>query len=122
MQSESAGSIDRPTCNLAAALERLDGDDQLLLMLIAVFREDSGDLLGRLRAAVERRDAAEAERAAHSLKGLASNFDGAAAVEAALVIETASRRREWPAVTDGLPTLEREVAKLRQALDEHQPR
>jgi HPt (histidine-containing phosphotransfer) domain-containing protein len=116
MQSESTGSSGAPVCNLAAALERLDGDVELLSMLIVVYQEDSVELLQRLIAALEKHDRAGAERAAHSLKGLASNFDGIHAVEAALVIERAARQDDWPTMTAGLPTLEQEVSRLRQAL------
>jgi HPt (histidine-containing phosphotransfer) domain-containing protein len=122
MQSESPGPANNAACNLRAALERLDGDAELLSMLITVYLEDSVELLSRLGAAIDARDAASAERAAHSLKGLASNFDGFPAVEAALVIETAARQGEWPAMIAGLPPLEQEVSRLRQALADCQQR
>ena len=120
MQSESSSSAEVPVCNLAAAIERLDGDRELLLMLIGVYQEDSQALVERLLTAAEKRNAAEAERAAHSLKGLAANFDGGPAVQAALVIETAACQGEWPVAIAGLPTLEREVSRLRQALADFQ--
>lgn len=85
-------------------------------MLIAVYLEDSVELLARLGAAMEIRDAPSAERAAHSLKGLASNFDAFSTVEAALAIETAARQGDWPAAIAGLPPLEQEASRLRQAL------
>jgi HPt (histidine-containing phosphotransfer) domain-containing protein len=107
-------------CNLRAALERLDGDADLLGMLIAVYLEDSVELETRLRGAVEKQDAATAERAAHSLKGLAANFDGLLAVDAAFTIEEAVRRQEWGVVHAALPTLEQAGAQLRRALAEHQ--
>jgi HPt (histidine-containing phosphotransfer) domain-containing protein len=122
MQSESPGPATNAACNLRAALERLDGDAELLSMLIAVYLEDSVELLSQLGAAIDARDAASAERAAHSLKGLASNFDGFPAVEAALVIETAARQGDWGATTAGLPTLEQEVSRLQQALADSQHR
>ena len=119
MPSESSGPANNAACNLRAALERLDGDAELLSMLIAVYLEDSVELLARLAVAIDQRDAAGAERAAHSLKGLASNFDAFPAVEAALVIETAARQGDWSAVTAGLPPLEQEVSRLRQALADY---
>jgi HPt (histidine-containing phosphotransfer) domain-containing protein len=122
MQSESNKLRRNAACNLQAALERLDGDVDLLSMLITVYQEDSVELLERLKAAVAERDRANAERAAHSLKGLASNFDGFPAVEAALAIETAARQADWPTMTAGLPMLEQEVSRLRQALADYQQR
>ncbi|BBO34666.1 Hpt domain-containing protein [Lacipirellula parvula] len=134
MQSESSGAAAggkaagnsqgeaaaNRVCNLRAALERLDGDGDLLGMLITVYLEDSVELETRLRGAVEKQDAAASERVAHSLKGLAANFDGLLAVDAAFTIEEASRRKEWAAVHAALPTLEQAGAQLRQALAEHQ--
>ena len=120
MQSKIDKLSHSTACNLQSALERLDGDADLLAMLVAVYQEDSVELLKRLQVAVEGRDRAAAERAAHSLKGLASNFDGFPAVEAALVIETAARQSDWSAMTAGLPTLDQEVSRLRQALAEYQ--
>ena len=122
MPSESPGPANNAACNLRAALERLDGDAELLSMLIAVYMEDSVELLARLAAAIDQRDAANAERAAHSLKGLASNFDAFPAVETALAIETAARHGDWPAAIAGLPPLEQEVSRLRQALADYQQR
>jgi HPt (histidine-containing phosphotransfer) domain-containing protein len=109
-------------CNLVAALERLDGDADLLSMLITVYQEDSVELLTQLNVAIGERNMLSAERAAHSLKGLASNFDGFRSVEAALIIETAARQGDWSAIDVGLPRLEQEVALLRQALVDHQQR
>jgi hypothetical protein len=47
---------------------------------------------------------------------LASNFDAFSTVEAALAIETAARQGDWPAAIAGLPPLEQEASRLRQAL------
>lgn len=109
-------------CNLVAALERLDGDADLLSMLITVYQEDSVELLTQLNVAIGERNMLSAERAAHSLKGLASNFDGFRSVEAAFIIETAARQGDWPAIDAGLPRLEQEVSLLRQALVDYQQR
>lgn len=115
----SPAAPQRP-CNLAAALERLDGDRDLLTMLITIFQEDSVVLLEKLRSATQNRDAGQAERHAHSLKGLSANFDGFPAVEAALVIEGAARQGDWQPILDGLPHLEVQLEQLRHALAKHQ--
>jgi HPt (histidine-containing phosphotransfer) domain-containing protein len=110
---------ERP-CNLSAALERLDGDQGLLTMLITIFREDSVTLFEELQAATESRDIANAKRHAHSLKGLAANFDGFPAVNAALVVEEAARQGDWQAIIAGLPDLKCNLELLRQALADYQ--
>lgn len=109
------------TCNLSATLDRLDGDRDLLAMLISIFQEDSIELFDRLQAAAKNQNAAEAERNAHSLQGLSANFDGFSAVNAALVVEQAARQGDWQLIVDGLPNLERQLGRLRQALAEYQP-
>ena len=125
MQSEAAATGDdfpsgERTCNLPAALERLDGDHGLLTMLITIFREDSLTLFSELQAATERRSLADAMRNAHSLKGLAANFDGFPAVNAALVVEEAARQGNWQQIVDGMPLLEAKLEQLRCALAEYQ--
>lgn len=107
-------------CNLSAALDRLDGDQGLLTMLITIFREDSLTLFDELQAATESRNIADAQRNAHSLKGLSANFDGFPAVNAALVVEEAARQGNWQVIADGLPNLKLKLEQLRQALAEYQ--
>lgn len=114
-QGDESPCEERP-CNLAAALERLDGDQGLLTMLITIFREDSVTLFEELQAAVESRNIADAKRHAHSLKGLSANFDAFPAVSAALVVEEAARQQNWQQIVAGLPVLQEKLAQLRQAL------
>lgn len=71
----------------ARVLQRLGGDENLFRELVEYFVEDSAQILDQMRAAARSRDAAELERAAHSIKGLAANFEGRAAVEIARDIE-----------------------------------
>jgi HPt (histidine-containing phosphotransfer) domain-containing protein len=74
-----------------AALERLDGDEELLLMLVAVFQQDNIVLFQQLNSALNCGDLRAAERAAHSLKGLASNFDAHDTTQAAQAVEHLAR-------------------------------
>lgn len=71
----------------ARVLQRLGGDENLFRELVEYFVEDSAQILDQMRAAARGGDAAELERAAHSIKGLAANFEGRAAVEIARDIE-----------------------------------
>jgi two-component system, sensor histidine kinase and response regulator len=71
----------------AAALERLDGDEELFAALIEVFQQDSVELEERLTTSLAAGNHREIERAAHSLKGLSANFDAKAATETASRIE-----------------------------------
>lgn len=89
-------------------------------MLITIFQEDSLTLFDELQAATERRHLADAMRNAHSLKGLAANFDAFPAVNAALVVEGAARQGDWQLITGGLPDLKLKLEQLRSALAEYQ--
>jgi HPt (histidine-containing phosphotransfer) domain-containing protein len=100
-----------------AALHRLDGDVELFEMLVGVFLQDSVQLLNELEEAAANGDLKTVERSAHSLKGLAANFDAVQARDAAFVLEQAARGtkdagRLAPAIQD----LQVHFVQLREAL------
>src|SRR5688572_17168635 len=70
-----------------AALQRLEGDAELFRMLGKIFQEDSVELFTKLSSALAAGDLPLVERSAHSLKGLAANFEATAATEVAFGIE-----------------------------------
>jgi HPt (histidine-containing phosphotransfer) domain-containing protein len=98
------------------ALGRLGGDEELFGELVQFFLEDTPGLLNLLRSGLQDNDWAPVERAAHGLKGLASNFGATRAVEAARSVERLGRDRNLPAAAEALPALEREIELLQQAL------
>lgn len=59
----------------AEALERVAGDEDILVMLATIAAEDAPPLLGNLEAAIDRNEFAAAAKTAHSLKGLLSAFE-----------------------------------------------
>ncbi len=65
------------------ALKRLGGDPDMFRDVVRLFDEDKPGLLRAIREAAAARDAPGLRRAAHSLKGLASNFGAPRAVETA---------------------------------------
>jgi HPt (histidine-containing phosphotransfer) domain-containing protein len=105
--------------DLHAALRRLGGDADLLRELAAIFVQDAAGLLDQATSALERADSAAAAHAAHSLKGLASNFSAAAA-DAAHAAEDALRNNDLAASRRAVKTLrtfiERLVAQLERNL------
>ncbi|MFA9216232.1 MAG: ATP-binding protein [Sphingomonadaceae bacterium] len=66
-----------------SALQRLDGDHELLLELAALFLADGPLLWDELSAALAAGDAARSVRAVHSLKGVLVNFGAARALSVA---------------------------------------
>ncbi|MBC8117053.1 MAG: response regulator, partial [Candidatus Saccharimonas sp.] len=63
-----------PAFNLTTALARVRGDAEFLKELIGLFLEESAELMRDLRQAIDRQDATQVQRTAHSLKGAAGNF------------------------------------------------
>ena len=70
-----------------AALARVEGDEELLAELAGLFLEEAPGLLAQMREALAAGDAPRLERAAHSLKGSASNIDAPETTAAASALE-----------------------------------
>lgn len=105
--------------DLDAALKRLGGDRDLLGHMVRLFFEDSPELLDRIGKMLDRNKPAEAQRAAHSLKGLCANFDGRPAAAAASAIEEAAKAEDIEKARRGVPRLKDEVRRLAEALKPH---
>ena len=102
--------------NLATALDRVGGDEELLEEVAQLFLETSPELLAAIRQAVASRDAALLERAAHTLKGSVGNFAADRAYQAAFRLEKLGRSGELASVEEAFSVLERELERLRPAL------
>ncbi len=102
---------------------RLGGDESLLADLIQFFFEDAFGLLATMRQGIVDRRWDEARRAAHSLKGLSSNFGATPAVNALQAIETCDRGGETPTTESSMNEFaaeaEEEVLWLTAALAEY---
>jgi two-component system, sensor histidine kinase and response regulator len=106
--------------NAKAALERLDGDEELFGMLVEVFHQDSVELYEQLSSGMAAGDLVLAERAAHSLKGLCANFDAGYATDAAFKVEDLARRRSSTGLEEGVLELGDHLEQLRHALAQWQ--
>ena len=95
-----------------AALARAGGDLELLREIAVLFQEECPRVMEELRQAFERGDGPGAGRAAHGLKGSASNFGAAPAVEAALRIEQLAREGRIHEAGSAYEALEHAVATL----------
>jgi HPt (histidine-containing phosphotransfer) domain-containing protein len=82
MQPPAGRSFD-----LATALERTAGDQELLKELAAVFCADCPQQMAALRRALDQGAARELKEAAHALKGAVGVFGVSAAFEAAFQLE-----------------------------------
>ena len=78
-----------PAIDLAAALERVMGERDLLMRVLARFANDYRDVAPRLHAALAAHDAVLAQRIAHTLKGASGMIDAGALRQCALALELA---------------------------------
>ena len=107
--------------DVAASLRRMGNNRELFCEVVGIYDEDSPQLLDRIRAAVHDGDAARLHRAAHSLKGLVSNFGASAAAEAAYVLERMGTSRALAGSEEALRVLEHELGRLSKALEPFAP-
>jgi two-component system, sensor histidine kinase and response regulator len=102
----------------ASLLERLEGDRELLLEMVDLFRQDAPQLLSALRDALGNGDMVLLERSAHSLKGAASNLSAKRIATAALQLEKDAKSKDATAAEASLAEAERALKNLLPALAE----
>ena len=99
-----------------AALDCIDGDEELLREMVEIFLDDCPKLLNDIRQAVTGRDSESLHRSAHTLKGSVGNFSASAAYEAALKLEMMGRSGNVAHAEEAYSVLEGEIGRLREAL------
>ena len=100
------------------ALQRLDGDTELLLELAALFLHDGPQLWQELCAALASGDVSRSTRAVHSLKGVLVNFGAARAVALAEQLSAALHAGQpWQLAAGRLePALQQVYEALKELL------
>lgn len=93
----------------AAAIERVDGDDELLRELLSMFSADGS--YDELMCALTERDAQRGFRAAHSLKGSSGMLGMTGLFEALKAITEPLRRGDAQAAEELRGAVEREYAR-----------
>ena len=110
--SESSQVIDK-----AAALDQLEGDEELLGQMVGLILEDCPKFMEDIRAAIARGDAEVLQRTSHTLKGAVGNLQAHAVYEAALRLEMIGRSAELSGADDALGVLDEEMNRLLPALE-----
>jgi CheY-like chemotaxis protein/nitrogen-specific signal transduction histidine kinase len=100
----------------AATLERVDGDREILKEIIRLFADQCPVWLSEIRDAITRGDAKLLRRAAHSLRGAASQFGAEAASEEAGRLETMGKEGDLASAAAAVATLKKEIDRLMPAL------
>jgi HPt (histidine-containing phosphotransfer) domain-containing protein len=107
--------------DLDVTLVRLGGSTELFEKLVYFYFEDSERLLQQLRHAAVHGDIAQVERAAHTLKSLAANFEALPAARAALRVEESAQNGKLGSAVEQLPELEVQLRRLTEALIDYAP-
>ena len=118
MMEQSALTDNETQLDHASLLERVEGDQELLVEMVRLFREDAPNLLAAINAALQRGDMASLEHSAHSFKGAASNLSAKAVAEAAAQLEKHAKNRDGAAAKAGFARLESALKSLIPALAE----
>lgn len=100
-----------------AALDRVEGDADLLREMAAVFLENCEAMLDDLRQAAASRDPRSVERAAHALKGCLANLAADEAWHLAARVEGLGREKDLDRAAGACSQLEQAVERLRPAMD-----
>jgi signal transduction histidine kinase/DNA-binding response OmpR family regulator len=104
--------------DMAAALERVDGDAELLKELAGLFLNECPQWMAKIRHAIDQRDASKLHQAAHTLKGSVGTLGARAAFEAAQRLETDGREQDWGRAEEDWVTLEAAIGRLEPAFVE----
>ncbi len=103
------------------ALQRVDGDEELLHEIAALFVEDCESLSESICSAVENADAEAINHIGHRVKGSAGNLGGAVVQEIAYQLERIGSSGDLTDAAACAETLTHEMARLRDTLIEKLP-
>jgi signal transduction histidine kinase/DNA-binding response OmpR family regulator/HPt (histidine-containing phosphotransfer) domain-containing protein len=112
---EDLNSI-QPPMDVAAALERVGGDFDLLTEIAALFLEQAPESLAAIQNAVKAGDGRQIQRECHRLRGSIGNFAARSAYDAALRLEGLSQEGNLSETPAACATLEYEMGRLVSAM------
>lgn len=107
-----------PLVDAAAALDRVDGDVQVLRELVDLFLDDCPHRLAEIHEALERQDGNRLKNAAHALKGAVGNFGARPIVTLAMTLEKLAVAGNFADARPAVAALEQDLASLNAALTE----
>jgi signal transduction histidine kinase/DNA-binding response OmpR family regulator/HPt (histidine-containing phosphotransfer) domain-containing protein len=107
--------IDLPGIDIDRGLRNINGNRQLYRNLLLKFRRDYADAAQKIRGLIDREDVQEAQRLAHSAKGLAGSLGATQLQTAGQVLE--SGLRENKPVEDALAHFSEQMRKIQQGID-----
>jgi HPt (histidine-containing phosphotransfer) domain-containing protein len=117
-----SNSADDQVFDKQATLERMAFDAQLFGEMIDLLSQDGPRRLNELQRALQAADLPRVRHAAHSLKGLAANFNATRTVQAAAQIEKVAKSGEFvEQLPDAVAELSEALHELLEELAQHRP-
>jgi PAS domain S-box-containing protein len=113
----AAGGATSSALDLAEALERVEGDRELLEEIARIFADECPSNIAAIRLALEAGDAHQLEILAHTIKGASANFGASGVTEAALKLENCARDGDFETAGQCIADLDTEVARLLPELE-----
>ncbi len=104
-----------PVLDFAAALDRVEGDRELLEELMGMFAAECSHDIAEIRKSLEARDMGLLERLAHTLKGASASLGAGRVADAVSALEKQARTGD---VGDGEQLLETLVGEINRLLPE----
>jgi CheY-like chemotaxis protein/HPt (histidine-containing phosphotransfer) domain-containing protein len=104
------------TLDWDAAVEQLQGREDMLLDLAETFGPECVTLMQQIRSAIDNQDASLLRRAAHTLKGAVNIFCAQPSSEAARRLEFMGRDEDLTEADAAWPALEQEITQLMSAI------
>jgi two-component system sensor histidine kinase/response regulator len=103
------------------ALDRFNGEEQLLEEVVELFVSDAPNRLADVRTSLEQGDPKRLQNAAHSLKGSAGYVGAERVAAQAMKLEELGRRGDLSAALEAFGQLEREIEELKRAVADVMP-
>ena len=100
-----------------SALERVEGDRELLLNMLGLYLESSVKLTALIHDTMRNQDARGLERAAHTVKGAVGTLSAQRAFDAAHNLETAAKSGDFDQARQAWTALDGELHALRASIE-----
>jgi len=101
----------------ADALDRLDGDEEILQELLGMVADQCDEMMDMVHQAIEARDCTLLATAAHTIKGAMANVSANGSRAAALKLEEAAKRDDIVAAARETKELQRQIAFLKTHIE-----
>ncbi len=112
-----AGPAEQAPVDLSVLKQSVGPDPEVIRSLLASFRDASAEDRADLADAIARQHMAAVTEVAHRMKGAARMIGAAELAAAALAVETAARRLDWPTVDRAKDALQQAHERVLRHLD-----